>query len=171
MKLAALVVALAALACSRPKKEIDGYGLFHLGTSTIADGYACAPSGELTYCSNNPSPPLAGHKTTTDLYFRGAEKSAPLVEILVGVNACRPDDVAADLVETLGEPSESGQTYLLWRQESAIIVARLPVEPGVCEVSFVAPTERARLAELRGEEPTEKASGATGAMDSPPVPH
>lgn len=150
---------LVVVACDRPKPEIDGFGDFHIGKSTIADGYVCSRRGELTYCSNNPSPALAGHTTSTDLYFRGKGDDAPLVEILVAVNACKDDVVSAALEKKLGDPGERAGDVSMWKQKSAIVVARLPAEPGICEISFLAPTETERIAELMGEKVKEGDKG------------
>src|SRR5690606_25954586 len=137
--------------CKREAPEIDGYGQFHIGKSTLADGYVCTPRGELTYCSNNPSPPLAGHRTDTDLYFRGTADDAPLVEILVAVNACKPAEVDKALREQLGEPDTDRDALRVWKQKAATVVARVPAEPALCEVIFLAQSETERLAQLTGQ--------------------
>lgn len=143
-----ILLGVASLACEREAPEIDGYGSFHIGRTTLADGYVCTPDGDLTFCSNNPSPALAGHQTTTDLYFRGSADDAPLVEILVAVRACDESKVQAALREKLGAPTKAEGATRVWTQKSAIVVARLPAEPGVCEISFVAPDETERLRQL-----------------------
>lgn len=146
----AAAVALPALSCKREAPEIDGYGDFHIGKSTLADGYVCTPRGELTYCSNNPSPPLAGHRTDTDLYFRGTGDDAPLVEILVTASACDPAVVERELIEQLGQPDTDRDALRVWEQKSAKVVARLPAEPALCELIFLAPGETERFAQLTG---------------------
>jgi hypothetical protein len=144
-----LAVALAASAgCKKKEADPVGFGIFQIGKSTPKDGYVCRPDGEQTYCSNNPSPSIAGHKTQTDLYFRGHGDDAPLVEILVGVWGCRPGAVSADLEAKMGEPTQTADKRAYWKLKKMRVVAQLPKEDDLCTVHFLDPSESERLAEL-----------------------
>ena len=143
-----LALALALPGCSKKEPDWDGFGIFKIGVSTPADGYSCRPDGEQTTCFLNPSPSIAGHKTTTDLFFRGLEEDAPLVEILVGIDACQPGPIGADLTGKLGEPAERAARRSLWRLKKMTVVALLPREADLCVVHFLDPSEKARIAEL-----------------------
>lgn len=125
-----------------------GFGFFEIGKHTAKDGYVCRPDGELTYCSNNPTKTIAGHKTTTDLYFRGHGDDAPLAEILVGVWNCDPGPVSADLTGAMGEPTERAHKRDIWRLKKMTVIALLPREDDLCVVHFLDHGEKARIAEL-----------------------
>jgi len=153
------------VACKRAAPEIDGYGEFHVGKSTVADGAACRPMGELTYCSNNASPPIAGQRTATDLYFRGHEDSSPLVEILVTVSACKADAVLADLRKKLGDPDEEAQGKFVWRKKGVVIVSQIEVEAGLCELNFLRADEKQRLEEILSPEKKDEDEGAAAPAD------
>lgn len=143
-----VALALSTSACDKRKAEPVGFGIFKIGKSTPADGYKCQPEGDYTFCFLNPSPLIAGHKTQTDLYFRGHAKDAPLIEIQVGVWACDPGPVGADLMAKMGEPSERSAKRSLWRLKHMTVVAQLPKDNELCMVHFLDPGETKRVSEL-----------------------
>jgi hypothetical protein len=150
--LASLVISALALLAPGCTQDVEhvGFGVYQIGKSTPKDGYACRPQDEQTYCSNNPSPKIAGHKTQTDLFFRGHEENAPLVEILVGVWNCRPGDVGADLQGKVGKPTQVGDKRALWKLKKMTVVALLPRpdDKTLCTVHFLDHSETERIAEL-----------------------
>lgn len=143
-----VAVGLSAGACDKKKAEPAGFGIFKIGKSTPADGFKCQPEGNYTFCFLNPSPPIAGHKTQTDLYFRGHAEDAPLMEIQVGIWACDPGAVSADLTAKMGEPTERATKRALWRLKKMTVVAQLPKDNELCMVHFLDPAEGKRIAEL-----------------------
>jgi hypothetical protein len=135
-------------ACGKGDPEIVGFGTYKIGESTPKDGYVCRPQGEQTYCSNNPSPMIAGHKTQTDLYFRGHGDDAPLVEILVGIWQCDPGAVQAGLSKQLGAPDASAEQRVRWNLKRMVVVGLLPSDPELCTLHFLDHGEKQRIEAL-----------------------
>jgi hypothetical protein len=145
-------IATAASGCKREEAAIDGIGQYHLNKTQLKDGVVCRPIEDgLTYCSNNPQLTIAEQLAQVDLYFRGAEETAPLVEILIAVNRCKPQAIEMALNTQLGTAGTQLDNKLFWEGKAAVIVAQLPAPDGVCEINFVAPKEKERIAQLKGE--------------------
>ena len=160
--------------CSKKESELRGFYKYEIGKSTPADGYSCFPDKEQTKCVLNPSSTIAGHKTQTDLYFRGHAEDAPLVEIAVGIWACQPGKVSAELQGKLGEPVETADRRLLWKLKHMTVIALLPRSDNkeLCMVHFVDPTETAQIAALFADEapaPQEKPAAEKPAVEKPAV--
>ncbi len=150
--LALVTIAAAAAGCKRAEPEIDGIGQYHLNKTQLKEGVVCRPIKDgLTYCSNNPQIVIAEQVAQVDLYFRGTEDTAPLVEILVAVNRCKPNQIETALNSQLGAPGKTLEGKLFWEGKAAVIIAQLPASDGVCEINFVAPTEKDQIAHLKGE--------------------
>ncbi len=147
-----LFIALLALSssggCKKEEPGIVGFHTYEFGKTTKKDGIACSKKGTQTYCSNNVSPQIAGHKTQTDLYFNGFEEDAPLAEILVGVWNCRPGDLSLELYEKMGEPFQKTEDKSLWKMKNMTAVALLGRGANLCTIHFLAPTEVKRISEL-----------------------
>jgi hypothetical protein len=78
------------------------------------------------------------------------------VEILLTIRACREDALLEWAHETLGKPKEVISNKSFWHQKQAVIVAQVPVEPRVCEINLLAPTETRVIEWLRtGKVPEE----------------
>ena len=148
-----LPVALAGVACKKKEAPIDGIGPWHLGKSTASEGTICQPQESgLTWCSHNPEMMIAEHRATVDLYFRGHEPTAPLVEILLALSApCNPEAIDKWLTHRLGPASRSSGRAILWDGKAAVIIAMLPAPGGECRIHFVAPEDGARRAALEKE--------------------
>jgi hypothetical protein len=137
--------------CKSGDKELVGFGKYKIGETTPADSYVmgkCRPEGSETFCFLNRSPSIAGHKTQTDLYFRGHEEKAPLIEIQVGVWNCQPGPVSADLQSKLGDPTQIADKRAMWALKKMTVIALLPKDKELCMVHFLAPTESKRIASL-----------------------
>lgn len=147
----AIATSAALVGCKKSEPDVVGFGLYEIGKSTPADGLICRPDGKQTYCFNNPSPSIAGHKTQTDLYFDGHADDAPLVEILVGIWACKPGSVSADLQAKMGEPTKVGDKRAMWHMKKMTIVAQLPKSDALCTVHFLDPKDTARADEIFAE--------------------
>lgn len=149
----ALVIALAAVAvasaaCKRDR-EIDGVAGWSLERTTLADAQGiCSPYGELTWCYRNPGLSLGEQRASVDLYFRGDDDDAPLVEILLAINACRPAEVEGVLSSQLGDPAMRRDSVLRWDGAYAITFAQLESKGGSCEINIVSPDDDDRIAEL-----------------------
>ncbi len=145
-------VALSLASCKRPKAEIDGIGTFKLGHTTIAEVGACGKQGTLSYCSNNGAVAIGGQSGTVDLYFRHGDDDAArpprLTEILVIVNRCKVDPIESELRKELGDATAQVGGTTAWVGKKATIIARLPAEKGICEITFLDPTETERIAEV-----------------------
>lgn len=145
----AAVCALVALgACSKKKGDIDGIGEYRIGVTTVADGAVCTPRGDYTWCSHNAGVALGGRAADVDLYFKGTDKTSTAVEILVSVKRCEVPPLVKALEAELGPSEEISSGRMVWRNSKVVIVAQLPVEPGRCEVNFLAPSETERIAKL-----------------------
>ncbi len=151
------VLALAAViaGCQRDR-DVDGVGDYRLERTTLADAAGfCTAQDELTWCHNNPSLAIGEHSASVDLYFRGDGDDAPLVEILLAMRVCDPAEVEYVFVQQLGDPDERSESALRWSGDKAEIFLQIEGGYGSCEINLVAPSERARVAELeavaRGE--------------------
>lgn len=146
-----LALSLGAVgSCKKAEADPVGFGIYQIGKSTPDDGYVCRPQNDQTYCSNNPSPRIADHKTQTDLFFRGHEANAPLVEILVGVWNCQPGKVRVDLGAKMGDPTQVSGKNAYWRLKKMTVIALLPrpEKHDLCTVHFLDHSETSRIAEL-----------------------
>lgn len=142
---------LLAMSCSSGEGELVGFGKYKIGKTTPAHGYVmgkCRPEGENTFCFLNRSPSIAGHKTQTDLYFKGHEDDAPLIEISVGVWNCQVGPVSADLQSKLGDPKEVVGKRALWTLKKMTVIALLPKDEDLCMVHFLDPSDTKRIASL-----------------------
>ena len=163
--LVAAVTALTMIAagCTRDR-EIDGVAGYSLQRTTLADAPGiCSVQDDLTWCHNNPGVSFGERPASVDLYFRGEEDDAPLVEILLGISACRPAEVEGVLMSQLGDPDVRHESILRWDGAYAVTIAQLAKDTRACEVNIVSPDDEERIAELMGE-----AVGAGGAGDEQP---
>ena len=148
---------LLLLGCSSGEGELVGFGKYKLGKTTPGDDYVmgrCDPKGSNTFCFMNRSPSIAGHKTQTDLYFRGHGEDAPLIEIQVGVWDCKVGPVSQDLHKKLGEPTEAADKRALWALKKMTVVALLPQDSNLCMVHFLENSDTKRIDSLfRGTKP------------------
>jgi hypothetical protein len=145
------VILACALACKGKQAEIDGVADWHLGRTQKKEGYVCTPQKDgITFCSSQPQIMIAEQAAEVLLYFAGNEDTAPLVEIILAIDRCRPEAVALAFEKQLGAPHESSGTTRIWSGKSAVIIAQLPTPDDRCEISFVDPTDAKRIAELRG---------------------
>ncbi len=147
----AAVTALTMIAsggCTRDR-EIDGVAGYSLERTTLADAPGiCSAQDDLTWCHNNPGVSFGERPASVDLYFRGEEDDAPLVEILLGISACRPAEVEGVLMSQLGEPDVRRGSILRWDGAYAVTVAQLAKDTRACEVNIVSPDDEERIAEL-----------------------
>ena len=108
----------------------------------------CRPEGSNTFCFLNRSPSIAGHKTQTDLYFRGHGDDAPLIEISVGVWNCQVGPVRTDLQQKLGEPTKVADRRAIWALKKMTVIALLPKDDELCMVHFLDPGDTKRIDSL-----------------------
>jgi hypothetical protein len=149
----AVAVAIAGAACKRGK-EIDGVADYSLVRTVLADAPGvCSPDGELTWCHSNPAIAFGSQRATVDLYFRGDHDDAPLVEILLAMNRCRPGEVEGLLTSQLGEPAVRRGSLLRWNGAYAVTFAQLEADGGGCQVNIVSPDDEGRIAALSGDTP------------------
>jgi len=142
------VLFLTFMGCSKSEPVLTGFGSYKFGKSTLADGYRCEVRGEQTFCFLNPSPPVAGHKTQTDLFFDGYEVDAPLAEIRVGVWQCKVGPVLQDLETRMGVATQVHNNRYLWKLKKMTVIARLPKSKDLCMIHFLQPKNQARITTL-----------------------
>lgn len=153
-----VLLLLAVAGCKKKEAPIDGIGPWHIGRSVKSEGTICRPVEDgLTYCSHNPEMVIAEHRATVDLYFRGAEESAPLVEILLALGPCDAEAIDRWLTTKLGAASGQRGRALVWTGPAATVAALLPARDGICQVHFLQPGDEKRLARLAAESMPEPA--------------
>ena len=160
----ALVLTLAvccAASCGRKEAEINGIGQWVLLKTELrqAPGF-CNPEQEITFCSANGSVPLGGQRADVNLYFRGGELDSKLIEIELFVRRCDAAALRTVLTQELGTPNTQKNNHYFWRSKSSFIAGTIPDDDGRrCIVSFVAPDDEQRIADLTSEaETTAKSS-------------
>jgi hypothetical protein len=148
----ATAAALTGVGCKRGQ-EIDGVADYSLARTVLAHAPGvCSPDGELTWCHSNPGIAFGSQRASVDLYFRGDHDDAPLVEILLAMNRCRPAEVEGILSHQLGDPDLRRGSLLRWNGAYAVIFAQLAAEGGGCQVHFVSPDDEARISALGDRE-------------------
>jgi len=144
----ALLLAVPQFGCSRERAEVDGIGTYKLGHTSMAEAGACSEREDYTYCSNNGAVAIGGQSGGVDLYFRGKAPEATATEILVVVRRCQPEPIEEELQKELGAATYQTGGHSMWVGKKATIIARLPAEKGICEVTFLHPSETERIAKL-----------------------
>jgi hypothetical protein len=148
LAVAAVALAIASSACNR-ERGIDGVAGYSLVNTTLGDAKGvCSAEGEVTWCHSNPGISFGQQRASVDLYFRGEGDDAPLVEILLAINACRPAGVEGILSEQLGKPDERRGSVLRWNGVYAVTIAQLDVDRSGCEINIVSPSDEERIESL-----------------------
>jgi hypothetical protein len=149
----AVLVATAALSCSKKEGPIDGIGGWHIGKTKVTEGTICQPQqNDLIWCSHQPELTIAEHRASVDLYFRGKGDDAVLVEILVAMSQpCNTEALDRWLTNKLGAASGTRGKALVWNGKASTIAALLPAKDGECRIHFLDPADQARLGELEKE--------------------
>jgi len=133
----------------------------------------CRDEGSNTFCFLNRSPSIAGHKTQTDLYFRGHGDDAPLIEISVGVWNCQVGPVRTDLQKKLGEPTKVANTRAIWALKKMTVIALLPKDDELCMVHFLDTSDTKRIDSLfpgpAANAPEDEPTAGAPAGDAPNV--
>jgi hypothetical protein len=156
MRAAVVVVAgLAFLGCSR-EPVISGIGKWRFTHTTLGDiqDGICQPT-ELndgrkgTWCFAQPAVRTGTSTAEVDLYFLGAEKAAPLIEIQLKVRGCREDELDQWLRTALGPPIETKATRGYWKTPMLWAAALMPSEPGRCVVHLLPLSENGEIARIK----------------------
>ena len=94
------------------------------------------------------------------MYFRGGELDSKLIEIELFVRRCDPAALRTMLTQELGTPNTQKGNHYFWRSKSSFIAGRIPDDDGRrCQLSFVAPDDKQRIADLTAAaDATEKSS-------------
>ena len=149
---AALGATLVVAGGCKRKAPVNGIGAFEVGKTQLGQlNGRCIDASDpaLMYCPGVAGADVGKQHANIDLYFGGKAVDAKLVEILLAVNACQPESLRTWLTETLGEAAGQSSTRTFWSNEHVFISAGLPVEPGRCEINFVAAEDTARIARLK----------------------
>ena len=154
--LAHRVILVAALAvcctasCARKEAGINGVGNWVLLETELkqAPGF-CNPEENVTFCSANGTVPIGGQPAEVNLYFRGGELDSKLIEIELFVRRCDAAALRTALTQELGTPNTQAGSHYFWRSKSSFIAGRIPDDDGRrCHISFVAPDDQQRIADL-----------------------
>lgn len=141
----------AGVGCKEEEPVVDGVGDYHLGKTQEKDvkqGRCTPQDNGLNWCAHLPRLKVAEQAADVHLYFQGHEPTAKLDEILLSINACKPDPVRMQFEKELGAPQESDSGRLIWRNKAAVIIAQLGLSDGRCELNFVSPKDDQRIADL-----------------------
>jgi hypothetical protein len=158
MRSSLLIVAmfLGMVACEKADEGPNGVGPWNFKRSRLADAEAagrCMPiEGGFVQCIGLTSMGLGGQDAHVQLYFKSADKNAPLMEISLSVKTCQPPAVAADLIARIGEPKDrrDGDKTLFWSLPGMFVRALVPEKgSGECLVTFVSPADKARIEDLQ----------------------
>lgn len=139
--------------CKR-KAPVNGIGAFEIGKTQLGQlNGRCIDASDpaLMFCPGVAGVEIDKQHANIDLYFGGQAVDAKLVEILLAVNACQPEPLRSWLTDTLGEAAGQNGTRTFWSNEHVFISAGLPVEPGRCEINFVAAKDTARIERLKND--------------------
>lgn len=150
--LLAMILALA-VGCRR-EAPINGIGGFEVGKTQLGQlSGRCIPDEQepLMRCPLGIAAPLGEQKGDLELYFGGKNTDSTLVEILIDVLRCNPEQLEAYLVSILGQPGGRTAKRVWWVNEYVYISASVPAGGASCEVNFVAVTDKARIEALGGQ--------------------
>jgi predicted small lipoprotein YifL len=158
-RVAPLVALLAVLpACGKKgSSDPNGVGPWQFGKTKLADAEAagrCLPagSGGTVMCVGLSAIQIGAQPAQTDLYFKSADKNAPLLEISLTVRACDVENAGAALDKVLGPAKETSPDGRIrsWTYETMFVVAQLPAKGSMeCLVNFVDPKDTQRIADLK----------------------
>jgi hypothetical protein len=156
MKCILIGAVLAALAagCDR-KQEIDGIAPNWIVDKTKRSDFngVCNPHDDtLIMCQVfGVKAPLGNHGANISMYFAGDDPDATLVELLLDVPGCRPDELQAWLKSQLGDSPETTGNLAIWKGKNTTKLAQLPAQPARCEVNFVSNKDPARIAQIKSD--------------------
>ena len=150
-RVAWVVLIAAALSGCRKDNDYNGIGQWVLLNTTLSDAEGACTPGEITFCSHADTLNVGGQPASVNLYFRGSEPTAPLVEIELTTRSCDPNGVGSALFEFLGPPQTRRDKRMFWNAKRAYVSAKLPGRAGRCVVNYVTPEDTKRIAELAAE--------------------
>jgi len=141
--------------CSRPKQEYDGIKGFRVGKtkfkSAAARSNACFPVEDGAKRCLARARRLAGQKALVNLYFPSDNADARLEEIWVTVQRCKVGKTMKWMKKTFGKPTSENGASLVWKGTHAFIAAQVPAPDGDCQLHFVDPKSKNRIAKLGGK--------------------
>lgn len=153
MLIAALALVLTS-GCDR-KQEIDGIAPDWIVGKTKRGEFngVCAPHDDtLVVCQVfGVKAPLGEHGANISMYFASDDPEALLVELLLDVPGCRPDELTAWLKKQLGDPDETSGNLRVWKGKNTVKLVQAPADPARCEVNFVATRDATRIAQIKAE--------------------
>ncbi|HEX4417369.1 MAG TPA: hypothetical protein VH165_05690 [Kofleriaceae bacterium] len=143
-------------ACDHKEPEFAGVGKWRFGHTTLHDatGGICQPTDlndgrKGTWCFALPPFKIAKSTAEVDLYFLGAEPTAPLIELQLKVRGCHEDEVEQWMRSAFGPPIENKSTRAYWKNSFLWAAALLPSEPGRCLVHFLPISENAEIDRIK----------------------
>jgi hypothetical protein len=147
---------LACLSCSGHEPERTGVGKWRFNHTTlhdVTDGICQAADlndgRKGTWCFAQ-TPFRIGQRTVeVDLYFLGAEPSAPLIELQLKIRGCHEDELEQWMRSAFGPPIESKATRGYWKNSFLWAAALMPSEPGRCLVHFLPLSENAEIDRIK----------------------
>jgi len=156
MKRTVMFAALALAACDSKPPEFSGVGPWRFGRSTLdhVKGGVCQPTDlsdgrKATWCFAQTPFKVGKSIAEVDLYFLGAEKTAPLIEIQVKVRGCHEDEVDQWMRTAFGAPIDNKSNRGYWKNSFLWAAALLPSEPGRCLVHFLPLSENAEIERIK----------------------
>jgi|GEM_PF-4314543 len=148
----AVVCMAVAVGCKRPKQEFDGIKGFRVGKTTFKNAAArykeCFPVEDGDKRCLARARKLAGQKALVNLYFPSEKPDARLEEIWVTVQRCNVAKTMAWMKKTFGKRTTENGPALTWKGHFAFIAAQVPGPDGDCQLNFVNPKAKHRIAKL-----------------------
>jgi hypothetical protein len=149
----------ACVSCKRKSPEPNGVGDYQFGKTVLGDidgkKTRCNPAGDYMLCMGQalPATKIGAQPANTDLYFKGNDPKAPLVEIALTIRACNTDDAGKALTTVLGKPDQdSNAKRMFWSGKIMFASAKLPAKDSIeCQVNFILATDADRMKELKAE--------------------
>lgn len=153
----AAVIALGLIvAACHADPEPAGLGSWRFGKTTLGDITTglCQPTDltdgrKATWCFAQTPSKIGDATAEIDLYFLGADKTAPLIEIQLKVRGCQEDPLDRWLRKALGPPIETRAARSYWKNSYLWAAALMPSEPGRCIVHFLPLSETAEIARIK----------------------
>jgi hypothetical protein len=154
---AAVLAAVAMVACGERKAEHSGVGRWTFTSSTLAQAKQagrCQPTElsdgrKATWCFGVQPFKIGGRVTEINLYFKGAEDDARLLEIQLQTRGCVEEDLEKWMRTNFGPPFETRPGRGYWKNSFLWAAALMPSDPGRCIVHLLPISEGSEIERIK----------------------
>jgi len=147
--------AILVAACSSPKPEYDGLGIWKVTRSTLKDATGhCDPTDlpdgrKGSYCFMQQPLNIAGSTADVDLYFDGVDPNSKLIEEQLKLHGCREEPTLQFLSKLFGTPASTKGAKVFWQNRYVFVAAIAPSEPGQCLIRIFPLSEKSEIAKVQ----------------------